>query len=227
MQLAAAEVLKDKEYYMGSDGSLEHYPQIYKTDDESVETADLLEQYIIEQQETIKYSFLKIGAALIKIEDEQLYLAKGVPSFAAYLKGPQFEFSYEHGTRMMRIVRDLVPILGDEGLPPISTLKELLPLVAEGKQPEEIKALAEEVSDMTTQDAKQHIRESRGIERAEMPTLFRARVQRGEVFHRVRVDRTGEDGDMYELTDEGPLKIKPKDWARWADRFGEGFIQYE
>lgn len=211
---------------------LAHYPQPYKPSEQDIEQAFKLEQYILSLQEDVENGFLKIGAALVEFEDRKFWLARGVPSFRAWLSGPEFHFSYEHGTRLMRVVRDLIPVLGSGGeMPnlPLSTLRELLPMLTEGFTDDEIREIAEEVKGMTTRDAKKYIQERRGVgKRKEEPVIFRARVVQGTAFHLVYITRTGgDDGDIYEVTEEGPLRVKPKDWQRWAERFGEGFVTYE
>lgn len=217
----------DKEYYLGSDGSLENYPQIYKVNPADLEAAEKLESFILNEQEHVETSYLKIGAALVEFEERKLWTAKGLPSFRAWLSGPEFHFGYEQGTRLMRIVRDLLPNLPDgTPRPPLSTLKEMLPLLADGTDSETLAEIAAEVANMTTRDAKRHIHERRGIGGGAEPVIFRARVQLGSEYNLTRIFRTGGDGDDYELTEEGPLRIKPKDWQRWSERFNEGFIEY-
>lgn len=219
---------RSKEYYLGSDGSIEYYPDAYAVEENKIALAEGLEQYIMEQQHTIEASFMKIGAALIKFEEEELYLARGLPTMKVWLEGAEFSFSYAHATRLMRIVRDLVPIIGDKHKEiPVSTMKELLPMLADGSTPEQINEAVDEVTGLTTRDAKRRIRELRGVEERAAPTIFRAKVRTGETYHYVTVTRTGEDGDSYTLT-EKPLRIKPKDFALFIElAFGDAFIEYE
>lgn len=213
-----------KQTFMGSDGSIERYDDAYQVDEETYELAVGIENYILEQQMNIKHSFLKIGAALIKFEEQELFKARGVPSFRAYLSSDMFEFSYEHATRLMRIVKELVPILGEEGLPSLSKLKEILPMLGEGWSEDEIRYAVSEIENLNTRDAKARIREIRGIK--DNPTLpfFKAVVKEEGDFNVVAVERIGgDDGDYYNA---GTLYIKKKDWSRWADNFGEGFVEY-
>ena len=219
--------MSDKEYYMGSDGNLEHYPQIYQSDDEKIAMAEGLEKYILEQQQSIEKSFLKIGAALIKFEEDELYLARGVPNMRTWLQGPEFSFSYEHATKLMRIVRDLLPMLGDRPPLPVSKMAELLPMLPTST-PEEVVSAYEEIEDLTVKDAKARLRELRGLEPHTMPVTFYARVQRGETNHHVWLSRTGEDGDHYNMTPRSPLIVKRKDFAAFVERaLGNAFIEYE
>lgn len=210
---------------IGSTGEIELYHDPYAgISIEDVQLADYVENIIITEQQNIETSFLKIGTALIQFEDLELWRAKGMPSFRAWLSGPEFMFSYEHGTRLMRVVRDLIPIIGEqEHVPPVSKLIAMLPLVADGRTDDEIREVFDDIQALPVRAAKDHIREVRGIDRPEQPTTFRARVQNGETYNNITVTRYGEDGDIYEL---GRLQIKPKDWPRWSARFGEGFIEY-
>lgn len=211
-----------------SSGELVTYDDPYASvTEDKIEMANALEQYIVEQDKGIQYTFLKLGAALNKFEDEELYLARGFPTFRSWLMSAQFSFSYEHATRLQRIVREIVPILGTENLPPISTLKEILPMLSEGASEDDIREAVEEVKDLTTKDARARLRELRGIEEKERPAIFTAKVQRGESYHRVSITRTGDDGIIYNVTPSGPLTIRPEDWGRWAERFSEEFITYE
>lgn len=224
---SVTEIVETKEYYMDSDGSLVYNPDVYKGAQGDVELADTLENYIIDQQDTITTSYLKMGAALHEFESKKLYLAKGMPSFRAWISGPEFAMSYEAAHRLISIVRDLMPVLGDkETLLPVSTMKELLPLLRDGTSREQIQEIYDEVEGMTTSDAKKHIRELRGIEAAKPTTLFRADVQQIGDSKYVKITCTTEDGDYYVVSDNGPLRIKDRDWAKWMSRFGDNFIEY-
>lgn len=217
-----------KEFFIDSNGTLVEYPDPYKNVSETdVQDLQGFEQFIIEQQDNIKGSFLRIGAALIEIDKRELYKAAGVSTMKQWMESTDFDFSYEHGTRLMRIVRDLVPIIGVEKLPPISTLKEVLPMLTEGFDADEIREAVAEVTELNTKDAQRRLRELRGVVQKESPATFRARVVTGEVFNRVWVTCYSEGGDIYDVTPKAhPLTIKPKDWKRWSDRFGD-LVEYE
>jgi hypothetical protein len=209
----------NKEYYLDSDGSIVHYPDAYKVTPLQREEAEKLGKYIVAQQDTIEASFLKMGQALALFEEQEMYKAYGVPSMRVWVK-EHCHFSYEHATRLIRIVRDLLPVLGEvETLLPVSTMKEMLPMLTEGATPEEIREAFEEVQGLTTRDAKARLRELRGVEEPPIPTTFRASVVQGETYNFVSIMRYGDDGDIYEVTPQ-PLRIKPKDFPRWAERFG-------
>lgn len=214
--------------YIGSSGEMETYQDSYgAVTQDDIDSAERLERYILDTQTNIEQSFLKMGAALVVFEEERYYLARGMPSMRAWLNSPEFHISYRLAMDLMRIARELVPLFPDDTVPelPVSTMRELLPLVSEGRTAEEIVGVAEDIQGMTVRDARNHIREVRGIDEPEQPTIFRARVEMGEEYHRVWITRYGDDGDIYQLSRE-PLRIKPRDWQRWSTRFG-GFINYE
>lgn len=214
--------------YIGSSGEMESYPNPYANAANNAEAAQRLEEYMIEVEKTLDQNFLKLGAALAFFEDNEYYLARGCPSMHVWLNGTELHVSYKLANDLMRVVRNLVPLLtdGNEDLPnlSVSSMRELLPLLADNISAEDMKNVAGEIEGMTVRDARRHVRELRGIEEPEQPTIFRARVETGEEYHRVWITRTGEDGDIYSVNNQ-PLTIKPKDWARWQDRFGV-FISY-
>lgn len=217
---------KEKTYaIIGSSGELERYNDVYAdVDEEQIYLATKLEEFIFNEQHNIERSFLRIGAALAQFDEQELWRARGYPSFRSWTS--ELSFSYEHATRLIRIVRDLVPLIGDtDNLPPVSTMKELLPMLSDGSSSEEILDAYNEVRDLTTADAKRRIREIRGVDQPSVPATFRAVVQSFDDHNRVRIERFGDDGDYYTVTPQ-PLYIKHRDWPRWESRFGS-FIEYE
>jgi len=218
-------ISKQKEYYMGSDGNMEYYPDAYDVGAEQIEEADRYEEFILKQQDGIEKSFLMIGAALAQFDQKMLWKAKGYPSFRAWVSAPEIHFSYEHANRLIRIVNELLPALDITTTDyPVSVLKELLPMLSDGSGEEKVKEAYEAIEGMTVSDAKKTIREMRGIEESAPQLIFRARVVIGEDSHKVGIRRTGgEDGDIYEV---GTLTIKKKDWKQWESRFGQNFIEY-
>ena len=100
-------------------------------------------------------------------------------------------------------------------------------MIEEGATEEDVRSAVEEVEGLTTKDARARIRELRGIEEKEMPAIYIAHVEQGETYHRVAIRRTGGDGIAHNVTPNGPLVIRPDDWPRWANRFGDDFIEYE
>lgn len=211
----------NKEFYREADGSIVEYPDAYKLSESEISDAERMEQYILAEQRQIKQSFLKIGAALNIFEDQKYYLGRGFPSFRAWLNSPDIEISYRLAHDLMRISNELVPKIGMDNIEkiPVSTLREMLPMLSDGTSDEDLLELVEDVDGLTTRDAKGMIRERRGVKEGIQPVLFHATVTKGSSYHRVTITRAGEDGDVYEVTSE-PLRIKPKDFALWQQRFG-------
>ena len=214
----------NKEWYQGADGSLEFYPDTYQIPLADVNASEKLEQFIINEQRNIKISFLKIGAALNVFDQKKLYLGRGLPSMRAWLESPEIEISYRLAHDLMRIAGDLVPKIGDrvENIP-VSTLREVLPMLSDGSDDEAILELLDDVEGLSTRDAKKVIRERRGVKTGSPPVIFHGEVlQQGGTFHKIKITRAGEDGDIYEV---GTIQIRPSDFKHWQDRFGS-FIDY-
>jgi hypothetical protein len=109
---------------------------------------------------------------------------------------------------------ELVPALG------MSTMADLLPILNDEDGEEKFVEAAYQVKDLTNKDAKSAIKALRKGEEepleTEKATIFRAKVRRGEEFHRVEI--TADNGiDYYKV---GVLSIKRRDWSRWEARFG-------
>lgn len=216
---------KNKEWYQEADGSIVQYPDTYQIPYGDVEASERVEKFILDEQLNIKTSFLRIGAALNVFEQRKLYLGRGIPSMRAWLDGPEIDISYRLAHDLMRIAAELLPKIGDRVADiPVSTLRELLPMLSDGSSDEELLDMVEEVNGLTTRDAKKVLRERRGAGTGTPPVIFHAEVLRGEEFHKIRVTRAGEDGDMYEVT-KTDLQVKPKDFPIFEKIFGN-FIDY-
>jgi hypothetical protein len=209
---------------VGSDGALETYQDLYQPTQQEIEDAETLEKYILEQYQNVETSFLKLGGALIQFEERKLYLAKGMPTFQSWLQSPMFGFTPAHGLRLMRIVRDLLPLLADkETLLPLSTLTAMLPMLNDGSTPEQISEVYDACEGLTVADAKKVISQARGLEDHDPPTVFSATIENKNGFVIVDVTCYTEEGDIYKVT-QTPMKIKERDWPRFEQRFG-AFLQ--
>lgn len=209
-------------------GELLVFPNTYANQEENLEAAGRIQTYILEKQQELDSAFLSIGAALKVMRDEEYFLALGHPTFRAWLSGPDFHISYRLGVDLIRVVEELIPKFEEANLDalPVSKMRELLPLLGTDQE-DSLMDIVDEISNMTVRDARDHIQEVRGLTRDNQPPIiFRARVERGESYHRVWITRLGgENADIYEVT-SAPLRIKPADWDRWQSRFGD-FIDYE
>ena len=216
---------KDKEWYLDSDGSLVNYPQVYQVTPEQLVKADEQLNIVLESKLHAEISFLRMGQALDIIEKDQLYKAHGVPSFRAWVMSPNVDLSYRVAADLLRIVREVLPILPDNAdIPSISTLRELLPVLADANPRESFLNAMTEVSGLNIADTRERIKELRGISRPvdeAQPAVFTARVRMGEAFHRVEIACTT-GVDYYQV---GVLTVRREHWSRWALRFG-AFIQF-
>lgn len=207
-------------------GEILTFDDTYNGQEENYAAAQQVQEFIFGLQAGLDSSFLQLGAALKLMRDNEYYKALGVPSFRAWMNTPELHIGYRLGIDLIRIVEELLPRLGDSPTLSVSAMRELLPLV--GTEHEDtLSDIADEIGNMTVRDAREHIRELRGGEDRTPAVIFRARVERGEAYHRVWITRVGgADADVYEVTNT-PLRIKPADWDRWQQRFGENFIDYE
>lgn len=208
-------------------GELLTFDDTYNGQENNYEAARTIQTFILDLQAGLDSSFLQLGAALKIMRDNEYYKALGVPSFRAWMNSPEIHFGYRLGIDLIRIVEELLPRLGENPTLSVSAMRELLPLI--GTEHEAILGeVADEIGDMTVRDAREHIRELRGGEEHTPSVIFRARVERGEVFHKVWITRVGgANADVYDLTSPAhPIRVKVEDWSRWQDRFSEGFIDY-
>lgn len=215
----------NKEWYLEADGSVVQYPDAYQIPYGDVEASEKMEKFILNEQRNIKVSFLRIGAALNVFEQKKLYLGRGLPSMRAWLDSPDVEISYRLAHDLMRIAGELLPKIGDrvEDIP-VSTLREMLPMLSDGSSDEAIMEMLDDVQGLSTRDAKKVIRERRGAGTGTPPVIFHAEVLRGEEYHKIRITRAGEDGDIYEVT-KTDLMVKPKDFHVFEKIFGN-FMDY-
>jgi hypothetical protein len=93
-------------------------------------------------------------------------------------------------------------------------------MLSEGKSPEQIREVLEEVQDLTTKDAKKRIRELRGLEETDSPVIFKASVREFSDYVLVEVMKVGGESPSYSATPKGPMYFKKEDWPRMQDRFG-------
>jgi hypothetical protein len=215
---------KDTYSILGSSGSIETYQDAFSVSAEDQEASASLEEYIIGEKQAVETSFLKLGAALALFESNKHYRGRGFESMKAWLGSPEISISYRLAHDLIRVSSELVPKLGDIGNTSISTLREMLPMLSDGTSDEELLEAFGEVQGMTTKDAKQTIREKRGIEQETDYTTFKAQVQRGNPYHRVTVTCFGEGEDTYTVT-SSPMQIKAEHFAKWQKFFGKA-VEY-
>ena len=214
---------------VGSDGELETYHDPYgEVTDLDVEAAINLETKIINQRKAIDVGYLTIALDLAKFQERKLYLARGYSTFRAWADSPEISIGWRLAHDLIRIVNEAIPILERnnalDALPPISNMRDLLPILADDDAESKFVEAAYQVKELTNREAKDAVRQIRGIERPydePQPAIFKASVIRGESFHSVTI-HCSDGNDFYKA---GTLFIKPEHWPRWASRFGEMFTE--
>lgn len=217
-------------------GELVAYPDPYKNQTaETAEEAQKIENEILIRVGVIETNYLKIGQLLAEFKERKLYLAAGDPDFRTWCNSPKLSrIGYRSAQRLIQIVDKALPLLEKHGamdiLPDLgmSTMADLLPILNDEDGEEKFVEAAYQVRDMTNADAKEAIKEIRGVAKPldhEMPTVFKAKVRAGEDYMFVRIYATN-GPDFYEVTQGKPLMIRKRDWPRWEDRFGR-FLEHE
>lgn len=218
--------MTEREWFIDSDGTAVHYPQVYRPTPEQVVQANEQLHIVLENKKNAEISFLRMAQALDVVEKNQLYKAHGVPSFRAWVSSPNVDLSYRLASDLLRIVREVLPILPEgTNIPSVSTLRELLPVLGDDQGKEKFVEALHEVEGLTVVDTRERIKELRGIARPidePLPAVFKARVRMGEAFHRVEITCTT-GVDQYNV---GVLTIRREHWPRFESRFG-AFIEFE
>jgi hypothetical protein len=223
--------MREQYSIIGSGGELETYVDPYaNVTEERIAEAEKLEAEILNHSAQIDLHYLQVGKLLCEFKEKHLYKERGYDSFRAWANSSDLKnIGYRSAHNLMRIVNEALPILAKrqamEVLPSVSTMVNLLPILSDENAEDKFIEAVYEVKDLTVNDAKERIRDIRGMGRTiddERPAIFKAQVTRGDDFHSVRIYcSTG--ADYYEV---GVLNIKTRDWPRWAERFSEHFIEY-
>lgn len=187
--------MSDRFSIIGSSGELETYRDPYGVvSQEDVQAAMELEQKIINERNAIDVGYLRIALDLAQFSERKLYLARGYPTFRAWADSPEVKIGARLAHDLLRIVNEAIPILEKydamEALPPISNMRDLLPILADNDAEEKFIEAAYTVKDLTNREAKDAIRQIRGIQREydeKTPAIFQAKVRRGESYHQVTI----------------------------------------
>lgn len=216
---------------IGSSGELETYPDPFgNVTQDRIEKAAIIEAEIVQHGAQIDRHYLEIGKLLCEFKEKEYHKERGFESFRSWADSQELRgLGYRAAHNLIRIVNEALPIIARhdafDALPPVSTMVNLLPILSDDNAEEKFLEAVYAVQDKTVNDAKEIIRDVRGIGRTldeKRPAIFKARVTRGEQFHRVQVYCS--TGDTY--YEVGTLNIKPEHWPRWEERFSEHFIEY-
>ena len=220
-------------HQIDSDGELRSYPDPYKNvTEESLQKADELEGILLDRVSKIEVHYLEIGKVLAQFKDEKLYLAKNFPTFAAWCDSPYLSrIGYRSAQRLIQIVNEALPLLERNNAIDVvasigvGTMGDLLPILRDEDGEQKFVEAAYAVKDLTNRDAKDRIKELRGIDvplEKETPTVFKAKITRGQTYNKLRVFASN-GPDYYEC---GILNVKLRDYPRFEARFGR-FIEVE
>lgn len=214
---------------IGSDGSVERYPDPYKNITKAqIRRAAELEQQILAQTSYLQVSYLRLARALAEFKEEKLYLARGYPTFRAWAESPDLQgLTYRTAHNLVRIANEVIPLLERNNLvdklPPVSVMYSMLPILSDENAEEKFIEATYQVQGLTHRDAEDRIKEVRGIARPydeERPALFTARVETeyNNRWNYVHIwCNKGNDG--YSVTGQTPLMVKKEDWPRLEQIF--------
>lgn len=225
---------QDCSHQIGGDGALERYADPFKNvTQEDVQLAQAAEVQVLQAKADVELGFAKMAFLLDKIEEQKLYRALGYERFKDWVESPDIEISERVAQDLIRIRRQVVPMLGDGaegkiGDIGISKVRAMLPLLRDQGGEERFQELTDRLLDpaqpkLTWNDVRAEVKRLRGQEKAidaRYPAIFKARVTKGDPFYRVRIACM--DGvDTYDVTAHGPVLVKPEHWPRFEALFGE------
>lgn len=225
-----------KQYSLiGSSGEMETYPDPYA--DESPETAqaaEVMEQAILAERNKAESSFLKMAFLLDEFDSKQLYLSRSFDSMKTWTEDPSIEISWRLALDLMRIPRQVVPALEENGYTfeqaiallseaKVSKIRAAMPLLAEGFESDFV-ALVEEAPNLTLKDVNREVRAIRKGDESDddRPALFKAFVRRGDTHTMFKVITI--KGDLRE--EAGTLRVHNDDAPRMAMLFGDRHVEY-
>ena len=199
-------------------GELETYSDVFKdVTPEQAELALHVEQEILTMANTIHETSLTLGTTLVLFRDAELYKARGYETFNNWVGSADMaNVGVQTAKYLMRIVEDLVPVLeSGDATPteyPVSTLRAMLPLLADERGEELVIEAAEAVKGLTCRDAAAIIKEMRGVDakEADLPDEVKAYVTMGELEHSVEIMSWHSDGTFTKL---GTLTVPRRDYV--------------
>ncbi len=223
--------VKTVQTVIGGDGTVEQYDDRYaEVTEEMVKKAEELEAQILDNGRRVTGSYLRMARDLSDFKREKLYLARGYDSFKDWADSPEISsVGWRTAYNLVRIADEVIPMLERNNLldetPSISNLYDLLPILNDDDGEAKFIAAMRAIKGLSNRDAKRAIKEVRGITANvgdRTATMFRCKVKRGTEFHTVRIT-ANDNVDHYEC---GVVRIKLKDWSRWASLYGEENIEY-
>jgi hypothetical protein len=181
------------------------------------EQAAIVESAFIDLRKDSARTWVKMAYYLDLMDRDQLFLARGYPSFRAWTTSPEIDFSYRMAHDMLRVKRELIPLLteqlGDEQAAiravieaGSSKARAVLPLLKANEldQAADLIALAPELRyDDVTSQVKSITNPEIDQLNERYPVMFRARLTAGDTHTRVMF--TGSDG--IQVANMGTLNV--------------------
>lgn len=193
------------------------------------ERAKDAERVILEDFSEIQIKFLQLGEKLSRFKKDKMYLALGFATFELWAESPQLKIGRTTARNLVRIYEEALPILADHDamhlLPPYTTLADMLPILHDADGEQKFIDAAYVVQGLSTRDAKEAIKEVRGIApspRDPQPAMFKLRYRivddmvLAEVWCSVNTE-------YYQCTTQ-PLRIKLRDWPRYQALY-KGYVE--
>ncbi len=221
---------------IGSSGELETYPDYFgSVTQEQVQEAQAIENDIIKAKNIVYLGFYAIAEMLDRFEAEKLYKARGYERFKDWLESPEIEISYRVAQDLIRIQREIVPMMQAElGLSTeevrekllhagVSKVRALLPLASEQSDHENFYTLLDDAPSLTWRDLRKEMDRARGkeerIEDGYAPMFTSKILINRTPQNKVVIQITGSDGNSIEPVGQVTMH---EDWvARWINRIPE------
>lgn len=227
--------------FMGSDGGLQTYFDPYAnvtTDD--VALAEKAEQIILDEKWSIECSYAKLAFLLDKFDQERLYLARSCATMKEWCAGEQIDISWRLAQDLIRIQREVIPILETElgpehavtavGKVGVSKVRAMLPLLRDDDGEQKVVDLVDRLLDpaqpkLNWDGVRAEVKQLRGQEEPidkKYAAVFKIFVRKSESHSRIRL--VAMDGVRIEQLATFML---PNEWlARFEYLFGE-FVEQE
>jgi hypothetical protein len=217
---------------IGGDGSLETYNDPFaNVTKEDAEQAEVVEGKIIQAKAVIELGFFALAEMITEFDTKKFYKARGFERFKDWVESPEIEISFRVAQDLMRIQREVVPMLAQHSNEAniqelitqagVSKVRALLPLLADPATHDDFKELIIDAPDVTWRDLRNEVKKRRGVESniadAQLVMfLSEIKLEQGD-FYTVQV--SGTDGNNIDIL--GTLKIRKKWWPRWENRISE------
>lgn len=198
---------------------------------EDVERAEVVEDKIIQAKAVIELGFFALAEMVEEFDRKKLYKARGFERFKDWVESPQIEISWRVAQDLIRIQREVVPMLAQHSdgqnlqelitHAGVSKVRALLPLLSDPSTHDDFTELIVDAPDMTWRDLREEVKVRRGvsgsIEDGHL-AMFNSFIKsdQGDFY---KVEITGSDGNNMDVL--GTLMVRKAWWTRWENRITE------